>query len=45
MLTGRSLSRPRDAAELYLAVSATEQQARQFSRLLIPTDPLQEKEN
>jgi hypothetical protein len=39
MLTGRSLSRPRDAAELYLAVSASEQQARQFPRLLSPTDP------
>jgi PucR C-terminal helix-turn-helix domain len=38
-LTGRSLSRPRDAAELYLAVSAADQQARQFPRLLKPSDP------
>ena len=45
MLTGRALTRPRDAAELYLAVSAVEQQARQMPRLLIPTDPLKEKEN
>ncbi|HEY4268144.1 MAG TPA: helix-turn-helix domain-containing protein [Galbitalea sp.] len=33
MLTGRLLSRPRDAAELYLAVSAAEQQSRQLPRL------------
>jgi hypothetical protein len=33
MLTGRSLSRPRDAAELYLAVSASAQQAQQPPRL------------
>jgi hypothetical protein len=42
VLTGRSLSRPRDAAELYLAVSASEQQARQFPRLLRATDPSRE---
>jgi DNA-binding PucR family transcriptional regulator len=43
LLTGRSLSRPRDAAELYLAASVSEQQARQFPRLLrlndAPTEP------
>ena len=33
MLTGRSLSRPRDAAELYLAVSASAQQTQQLPRL------------
>jgi PucR C-terminal helix-turn-helix domain len=45
MLTGRSLSRPRDAAELYLAVSASEQQGREFPRLVRTTDPLEETEN
>ena len=35
-LTGRSLSRPRDAAELYLAISATGQQAREIPRLQTP---------
>jgi hypothetical protein len=33
VLTGRSLARPRDAAELYLAISAAEQQSRQGPRL------------
>ena len=33
MLTGRLLSRPRDAAELYLAVSASSQQTRQLPSL------------
>jgi sugar diacid utilization regulator len=33
VLTGRSLSRPRDAAELYFAVATSAQQARQLVRL------------
>ena len=33
ILTGRSLTRPRDAAELYLAVSASAQQTRRLPRL------------
>jgi hypothetical protein len=38
VLTGRSLARPRDAAELYLAVSAAEQQSRQPPRLRRPDE-------
>jgi hypothetical protein len=37
LLTGRSLSRPRDAAELYLAVSASAQQDQKLPRLQRPS--------
>jgi PucR C-terminal helix-turn-helix domain len=37
MLTGRSLARPRDAAELYLAASALAQQTQQPPRVQRPT--------
>jgi hypothetical protein len=44
VLTGRLLSRPRDAAELYLAVSAAEQRSRQLPRLQRPGETQQETE-
>ncbi len=44
LLTGRSLSRPRDAAELYLAVSTSAQQTQSLPRLQRPGGSSEEME-